>query len=53
MEDLIPEDDIVVILSKDGDLRRKSRDEYVPQARGGKGRKGAPLQEEDEISVSP
>ncbi len=51
VEDLIPEDDIVVILSKDGYLRRKSLDEYVPQARGGKGRKGAPLQEEDEISV--
>ncbi len=51
IEDLIPEEDIVVTLSKDGFLRRKSLDEYVPQARGGKGRKGAPLQEEDEIAV--
>ena len=51
IEDLIPEEDIVVILSKDGYLRRKSLDEYVPQARGGKGRKGAALQDEDEIAV--
>ena len=51
VEDLIPEEDIVVILSKDGYLRRKSLDEYVPQARGGKGRKGAALQDEDEIAV--
>jgi DNA gyrase subunit A len=51
VEDLIPEEDIVVILSKDGYLRRKSLDEYVPQARGGKGRKGAALQDEDEIAL--
>ena len=51
VEDLIPENDIVVVLSKDGYLRRKALEEYVPQARGGKGRKGCVLQEEDEISL--
>ncbi|MDD3389957.1 MAG: DNA gyrase subunit A [Aminobacteriaceae bacterium] len=51
IEDLIPENDIVVILSKDGYLRRKSLDEYAPQARGGKGRKGGGLQGEDEIAL--
>ncbi|NLK18229.1 MAG: DNA gyrase subunit A [Synergistaceae bacterium] len=50
-EDLIPENDIVVMLSKDGYMRRKDLDEYSPQARGGKGRKGTGLQSEDEIAL--
>lgn len=50
-EDLIPENDIVVMLSKDGYMRRKDLDEYSTQGRGGKGRKGAGLQSEDEISL--
>ena len=51
MEDLIPENDIVVILSKDGYLRRKALEEYSTQARGGKGKKGSGLQDEDEIAL--
>ncbi|NCB14611.1 MAG: DNA gyrase subunit A [Synergistales bacterium] len=51
MEDLIPENDIVVILSKDGYLRRKALEEYSLQARGGKGKKGSGLQDEDEIAL--
>lgn len=51
MEDLIPENDIVVVLSKDGYLRRKGLEEYTLQARGGKGRKGGGLQDEDEIAL--
>ncbi|MDK2959063.1 MAG: gyrase subunit [Synergistaceae bacterium] len=51
MEDLIPENDIVVILSKDGYLRRKALEEYTTQARGGKGKKGSGLQDEDEIAL--
>jgi DNA gyrase subunit A len=50
-EDLIPETDIVVVLSKDGFLRRKSLEEYSLQGRGGKGRKGASVPEEDEIMI--
>lgn len=50
VEDLIPENDIVVLLSKDGYLKRKGLDEYAVQERGGKGRKGS-LQEEDEASL--
>jgi len=46
-EAFIPENDIVVVLSKDGFLRRKNLDEYQTQARGGKGRKGAVIHEED------
>ena len=51
LEDLIPENDIVVILSKDGYLRRKALEEYSLQARGGKGKKGSGLQDEDEIAL--
>ncbi|WP_024822917.1 DNA gyrase subunit A [Aminobacterium mobile] len=51
LEDLIPESDIVVVLSQDGYLKRKDLEEYSLQGRGGKGRKGATLQEEDEIAL--
>ncbi|ADE56397.1 MULTISPECIES: DNA gyrase subunit A [Aminobacterium] len=51
IEDLIPESDIVVVLSRDGYLRRKDLQEYTLQGRGGKGRKGTALQEEDEVAL--
>ncbi|HPI97182.1 MAG TPA: DNA gyrase subunit A [Synergistales bacterium] len=50
-EELIPESDIVVILSRDGYLRRKPLEDYVLQCRGGKGRRGAALKGEDEIAL--
>jgi len=50
VEDYIPENDIVVVLSKDGYLRRKNLGEYQTQARGGKGRKGAVILEEDAVA---
>ncbi|MDR1378233.1 MAG: DNA gyrase subunit A [Synergistaceae bacterium] len=50
-EDLIPENDIVVVLSKDGFLRRQDLESYVLQGRGGKGRKGAFVHEEDAIAA--
>ena len=37
-EQLIPESDIVVVLSKDGLLRRQDLESYALQGRGGKGR---------------
>ena len=49
-EDLIPESDIVVVLSKDGFLRRQDLESYTLQGRGGKGRKGAFVHEEDTIA---
>jgi len=49
-EDLIPESDIVVVLSKDGFLRRQGLEGYTLQGRGGKGRKGAFVHEEDTIA---
>jgi DNA gyrase subunit A len=49
-EDLIPESDIVVVLSKDGFLKRQDLESYTLQGRGGKGRKGAFVHEEDAIA---
>lgn len=51
MEELIPESEIVVILSRDGYLRRKPLEDYAVQSRGGKGRKGAAVKGEDAISL--
>jgi DNA gyrase subunit A len=50
-EELIPESDIVVVLSRDGYLRRKPLEDYEVQCRGGKGRRGASIKGEDEISL--
>lgn len=48
-EDLIPEEEIVVALSRDGYIRRMPLDDYKVQARGGKGVKGVATKAEDEI----
>jgi len=50
-EELIPESDVVVVLSRDGYIRRKPLEDYALQAKGGKGRKGASVKGEDEISL--
>jgi DNA gyrase subunit A len=49
-DELIPESDIVVVLSKDGFLKRQDLGSYTLQGRGGKGRKGAFVREEDTIA---
>ncbi len=50
-EDLIPERDIVVVLSRDNYLRRMPLEDYRIQSRGGKGVKKAAPAGEDEISL--
>jgi len=50
-DELIPEEDIVVVLTKDGYLRRASLDDYRVQARGGKGIKGFNPRNEDEVEM--
>ncbi|MBQ7263569.1 MAG: DNA gyrase subunit A [Synergistaceae bacterium] len=50
-EDLIPEADIVVTLSQDGFLKRQDLESYSLQGRGGKGRKGTTVQEDDSIAT--
>jgi DNA gyrase subunit A len=50
-EDLIQEAEIVVVLSRDGYIRRMPLQDYRVQSRGGKGVKGATPKPEDEISL--
>ncbi|QTX32755.1 DNA gyrase subunit A [Aminithiophilus ramosus] len=50
-EDLIPESEIVVVLSRDNFLRRMQLQDYRCQLKGGKGVKGAQPKGEDEISL--
>ncbi len=50
-EDLIPEEDIVITLSKDGLIKRQPLDFYRVQAQGGKGRRGANIQEDDSVAM--
>jgi DNA gyrase subunit A len=51
LEDLLPEAEIVVVLSRDGYIRRMPLQDYRVQSRGGKGVKGATPKPEDEISL--
>lgn len=51
VEDLIPEEEIVVVLSRDGYIRRMPLQDYHLQSRGGKGVKGATPKPEDEIAL--
>lgn len=49
IEDLIQEEDIVIILTAGGYIKRVSLDEYRSQRRGGKGLIGMKMKEEDAI----
>src|SRR5699024_8735228 len=49
MEDLIPEEDVVVTITRGGYAKRTKVAEYRPQHRGGKGRKGAALRADDVV----
>ena len=51
IEDLYPESEIVVVLSRDNYIRRMPLQDYRLQSRGGKGVKGATPKAEDEISL--
>ncbi|MBL3591928.1 MAG: DNA gyrase subunit A [Synergistaceae bacterium] len=50
-EDLIPESEIVVALSRDNFLRRMQLQDYRCQLKGGKGVKGVQPKGEDEVSL--
>ena len=52
-EDLIPEEDIVVALSRDGYIRRMPLQDYRVQQRGGKGVKGVATKAEDDDAQDP
>lgn len=50
-EDLIPSEDIVITLSKDGLIKRQPIDAYRLQATGGKGKRGANIHADDSIEL--
>ena len=47
MEDLIPEEEMVITVTRDGYIKRTRSDNYRQQHRGGKGVKGAQLRADD------
>ncbi|MCB4208639.1 DNA gyrase subunit A [Arthrobacter sp. UM1] len=49
MEDLIPEEEMVVTITRGGYVKRTRIDQYRSQARGGKGVRGAQLREDDVV----
>ena len=49
MEDLIPEEDVVVTITHGGYIKRTRSDQYRSQHRGGKGIKGASLRGDDVV----
>ncbi|HWC22671.1 MAG TPA: DNA gyrase subunit A [Flexivirga sp.] len=50
MEDLIPEEDVVVTITRGGYAKRTKTSEYRSQRRGGKGVRGANLRGDDVVS---
>ena len=48
-EDLIPEEEMIVSITRDGYIKRVPKETYPTQHRGGKGRIGAAKKEEDAI----
>ena len=46
-EDLIPDESVVITLTKGGYIKRNNADEYRRQGRGGKGKRGISTKEED------
>ena len=49
MEDLIPEEEVVVTITRGGYIKRTRSDQYRSQHRGGKGIKGASLRSDDVV----
>ena len=50
VEDLIPEEEMVVTVTRDGYIKRTRSDNYRSQHRGGRGVKGAALRSDDVVS---
>jgi DNA gyrase subunit A len=50
-EDLIPESDVVLTLTRDGYVKRTPVDAFRTQKRGGRGVRGAEMKEDDIVSV--
>ncbi|CAI9403592.1 MULTISPECIES: DNA gyrase subunit A [Aestuariimicrobium] len=50
-EDFIPDEDVVITLTRGGYIKRTNTDQYRVQRRGGKGVRGAKLRAEDEVDA--
>jgi DNA gyrase subunit A len=50
VQDLVPDEDVVVTITRGGYAKRTKADQYRVQHRGGKGVRGAQLRAEDEVS---
>jgi DNA gyrase subunit A len=50
-EDLIPEEEVVVVMTEDDYVKRMPIDDFDPQGRGGKGIIGADVKEGDRVST--
>jgi DNA gyrase subunit A len=50
-EDLIPEEEVVVVMTEDDYVKRMPIDQFDPQGRGGKGIIGADVKEGDRVST--
>ena len=48
-EDLIPDENVIVVITKDGYIKRLAPDTFKTQARGGKGVAGVTTKEEDTV----
>jgi DNA gyrase subunit A len=48
-EDMIPEEETIISITRDGYIKRVDKDTYPTQNRAGRGRKGASIKEEDMI----
>ncbi|SPF69066.1 DNA topoisomerase (ATP-hydrolysing) [Propionibacterium ruminifibrarum] len=48
-EDFVPDDDMVVTITRGGYAKRTRTDQYRPQRRGGRGVRGASLRSDDEV----
>ena len=49
IEDLLPDDDVVITLSRRGYIKRTSASEYTAQSKGGMGKKGITTRDEDTV----
>lgn len=50
IEELVPQEDVVVTITREGFAKRTKLDQYRSQKRGGKGVKGTSLRSDDEIA---
>lgn len=50
IEELVPQEDVVVTITREGFAKRTKLDQYRAQKRGGKGVKGTSLRSDDEIA---